>query len=160
MKKQAALAATIAATTAKDSATDLTAGTDIEGGGSLPGGVPAPSVSSTTLVLLQFVTADEILDPSEQEEVVSNIRELFSPFGLLRSIEINLLRAVEARDPESNESSAEREQEDEEEDECVVLVTFNDSNAAQAAVTAINGKDRSTPSLRQSAYSWLLAFCA
>ena len=57
--------------------------------------IATESSSSRTVFLLQFVTAEDISDESEYEDILSNIREIFSPFGELESIDIKLLSAFE-----------------------------------------------------------------
>ena len=121
------------------------------------------STVHATVFLLQFVTSEDISDVSEYEEVENNLQELFSPFGIIRNIDIKLLSSFEKlielepepdicrHEDELNNShpiadetivcSRGREvKEIHSDEECVVMVTFNDRSAASAAVSAINGE--------------------
>jgi hypothetical protein len=104
---------------------------------------PSARREDRTVSLSQFVTEEDISDESEYEEIIADIKKMFSPFGDLESI---IIRVQSGHDV-NNEIAASGERilgagarADESEPQCLVFVTFISSSAAGAAATAINGE--------------------
>lgn len=106
-----------------------------------------------TVSVSHFVTEQDIRDESEYEEIISNIEQIFKPFGSLESITIVVTPSREEPVEESEiseESSAVNQlgviahNDDDDDDsldrECIVFVSFLSGDAAAAAAIAINGK--------------------
>ena len=94
-----------------------------------------------TVSLSQFVTEEDISDESEYEEIIADIKKMFSPFGDLESIiirvqsEYDVCSDVAASGDKKLGTGVE-----ESEQQCIVFVTFISSSVAAAAATAINGE--------------------
>jgi hypothetical protein len=102
---------------------------------------PGARREDRTVSLSQFVTEEDISDESEYEEIIADIKKMFSPFGDLESI---IIRVQSGHDVNC-EIAAGGERilgggADEAEQQCLVFVTFISSSAAGAAATAINGE--------------------
>lgn len=103
--------------------------------------LPCAKRGARTVSLSQFVTEEDISDESEYEEIIADIKKMFSPFGDLESIIIRVQSGqdvcsdIVARDNRILGTRA-----DEYEQQCLVFVTFCNSTAAEAAATAINGE--------------------
>ena len=106
-----------------------------------------------TVSVSYFVTEQDIRDESEYEEIISNIEQIFNPFGALERITIVVTSSTDEPVVEleiSEESSALNQldviahDDDYDDDsldrECIVFVTFLKGDAAAAAAIAINGK--------------------
>lgn len=106
-----------------------------------------------TVSVSYFVTEQDIRDESEYEEIISNIEQIFNPFGALESITIVVTASTDGPEEESEisgESSGVKQldviahDDDDNDDnldrECIVFVTFLKGDAAAAAAIAINGK--------------------
>lgn len=103
--------------------------------------LPCARREARTVSLSQFVTEEDISDESEYEEIIADIKKMFSPFGDLESIIIRVQSGqdvcsdIVARDDRILGTRA-----DEHEQQCLVFVTFSSCSAAGAAATAINGE--------------------
>lgn len=102
MRKQAVAAASAAAAPTNDIGKNVTLELDILKKKSIS--VNTTSDSSTnnisnmnhenvkqiknTICLLQFVTPEDIIDEDEYNEIISNVHDIFSPFGELENISI------------------------------------------------------------------------
>ena len=105
-----------------------------------------------TVSVSYFVTEQDIRDESEYEEIISNIEQIFNPFGALKSITIVVTPSTEepVEESEINEESSAVNQlgagahnddgDDSLDRECIVFVSFLSGDAAAAAAIAINGK--------------------
>jgi hypothetical protein len=102
---------------------------------------PRARREARTVCLLQFVTEEDISDESEYEEIIADIKKMFSPFGELESI---VIRFQSGHDINSDAAPSDEMilgiGADESEQQCLVFVTFISSSAAAAAATAINGE--------------------
>lgn len=90
-----------------------------------------------TISLAQFVSPEDISDEEEYEEIISNIKEIFGPFGALESIVIGIQSEMD--NLQNSEIFTENHANNGSEEQCLVFVTFRCSNAAAAAATACNG---------------------
>ena len=114
-------------------------------------GITSDSSAMRTVGVSHFVTEQDIRDESEYEEIITNIEQIFNPFGILESITIMVISSSDKPEIESRTSEESSSIEDlaaviadDGEDgsldrECVVFITFLQGDAALAAASAING---------------------
>jgi hypothetical protein len=92
-----------------------------------------------TICLLQFVTSEDIIDEDEYNEIISNVHDLFSPFGILQNISIKSQNSISEYPGLDRNSDIEGTENNFAKEGPVVLVTFIDPKAASLGANAIDG---------------------
>jgi hypothetical protein len=82
-----------------------------------------------TICLLQFVTSEDMIDEDEYNEIISNVNDLFSPFGIIQNISIKSQNEITVY-PSFEKPGIVLTGNQFLEDSPVVVVTFIDPNAA------------------------------